>query len=302
MRRFSVAISAISSLALVQIASAADLPRKAPAVVPVAPPVLYNWSGFYVGGNIGYGWGRAHSDITSSGIPIDEAALTDLVGVCPAGCPSGPFTIPGFAVSNTAKLNGVIGGGQLGYNWQASPNWVLGFETDFQGSGQKRSITSVNTFDVALPDGQCNAIPCSMSGSLTTNHEAKLDWFGTVRGRIGYAADRVFVYGTGGLAYGHLKISGVNTTNVTISDCCEPHLAGTFVTPFSASKTKVGWTAGAGVEVAAWDRWSWKFEYLYMDLGRLQTTVVNGGTTIFALDTHFTDNIVRAGLNYRFGG
>jgi outer membrane immunogenic protein len=120
-----------------------------------------------------------------------------------------------------------------------------------------------------------------------------------VRGRVGYAWDRVLVYGTGGLAYGRVNVSGLNTTTVTVSDCCEPHLAGTFVTPFSASKVNTGWTLGGGIEGVAWDpRWTWKVEYLFMDLGKLR---VSGPTPGGTLDTKFTDNILRFGVNYRFG-
>ncbi len=82
------------------------------------------------------------------------------------------------------------------YNWQASPNWVFGIETDFQGSGQNDSHTFTQNFTVV------GAGP----GSATVTNEEKLEWFGTVRGRIGYAFwDHVMLYGTGGLAYGHVS-------------------------------------------------------------------------------------------------
>ena len=93
-------------------ALAADLPVRGP-VYKSPPPVVYNWTGFYGGVNVGYSWGRQTND----------------------------WTIPGFlAVSEGQNMNGVIGGVQWGYNWQIG-NWVLGTESDFQGSSQRGSTT-----------------------------------------------------------------------------------------------------------------------------------------------------------------
>ncbi|BAT60475.1 hypothetical protein GJW-30_1_03018 [Variibacter gotjawalensis] len=119
-------------------AIAADLGRpvyKAPAAVAV--PVTA-WNGFYVGGNIGYGWGRFDAD-------------------------------------------GVTGGGQIGYNFQFSPNFVFGLEADVQGADIK-------------------------SGAVTTN------LWGTVRGRVGYAFDNALVYGTGGYAWGRTELGALKDT------------------------------------------------------------------------------------------
>src|SRR5689334_24699075 len=113
MKRLASAIAAISSL-IITSAFAADLaPRtytKAPAVVPV----LYNWTGFYIGGNVGYSWGRAS----------DTSALTNGAGTVL------------FTSAGRTDLNGAIGGGQIGYNWQVQ-NWLWGLEADIQGSGEK---------------------------------------------------------------------------------------------------------------------------------------------------------------------
>src|SRR5262245_21964830 len=113
MGRLSIAAAAaVSAIALTQIASAADLPRKAPA--PPPPPV-YSWTGFYVGGNAGYGW----KDTTVTFSPND--ALANAVTCGGGACaPPTPFNI-----------NGALGGLQAGYNWQINQNWLLGFETDF---------------------------------------------------------------------------------------------------------------------------------------------------------------------------
>jgi outer membrane immunogenic protein len=139
------------------------------------------------------------------------------------------------------------------------------------------------------------------SAAFTANY--KLDWFGTVRGRVGYLpTDRVLLYATGGLAYGHLG-----------SDA--PGLG------LGWGSTRAGWTVGAGAEAAIDRNWSVKLEYLYMDLGNVgganasATGVTNAPNTptpgfntvtttalTSAFSTRFTDNIVRVGLNYRFGG
>jgi outer membrane immunogenic protein len=131
-----------------------------------------------------------------------------------------------------------------------------------------------------------------------------------VRGRIGYAWDSVLVYGTGGLAYGRFNVSGVNTIAgtatcvVTAVVCVAP-----VVTPFSqttslsSSKSKAGWTLGAGVEGAAFlPNWTWKAEYLYLDFGKFDHSFATAGGGLATTSTHATDHILRFGVNYRFAG
>ena len=112
-------VAAVSTTALTQFASAADQGRpvqKAPVYkAPPPPPAPINtWTGWYVGGNVGYSWGDAHTDLAGNGSMTQVTAIT-------------PF---GFTGSNTTRLDGVIGGGQIGHNYQFSPNGVLGFEVD----------------------------------------------------------------------------------------------------------------------------------------------------------------------------
>jgi outer membrane immunogenic protein len=156
-------------------ALAADLPprgyNKAPAMAPVS-----NWSGLYVGGNLGYGWGDGNTDF--SFLPTPEE----------------------FGINNTtlgARSSGVIGGAQLGYNWQIG-SLVTGLEADIQGSGLKGSARApaIITFVPNFPQ----------QSSLSS--EAKLSWFGTVRGRLGLTVTpELLLYGTGGLAYGRVDAS-----------------------------------------------------------------------------------------------
>ncbi|UCI06122.1 outer membrane protein [Mesorhizobium sp. B1-1-8] len=147
---------------------------------------------------------------------------------------------------------GFLGGIQAGYNWQ-SGQMVYGVETDFQGSDVKATFSSGG-------------------GEI----ETKVDWFGTLRARIGFTpVDRFMVYGTGGLAYGHEK------TTITGGP--------------SFSKTRAGWTVGAGAEYAINTNWTIKSEYLYTDLGK---ETFNVGPT--SIDVKVPFHTVRVGLNYKF--
>jgi outer membrane immunogenic protein len=183
---------------------------------------------------------------------------------------------------------GILGGAQIGYNWQSSPNWVFGIEADWQGSGQKASSV--------LPD-QPYFVGLAF-GAVTSSYDAKIDWFGTVRGRIGYAWDRILLYATGGLAYGEVKIAGTATdSGISIGGPFSSTAA------FGGSKVNAGWTLGGGIEGALVHNWTWKAEYLYVDLGTLDTSSAGPfGSEPVTTHTRFTDNVVRVGLNYRFRG
>jgi outer membrane immunogenic protein len=256
MRRIHCAtLAAVVVLGFASVASAADLPVKAPMYTkaPVMAP-LYNWTGFYIGLNAGYSWGRQDNDLVNVVTGVTE-------------------------FSNSDHLNGFIGGGQIGYNWQVN-QWVFGLEADFQGSGQKGD----GTFFIATVPG----IVAAGTPASTFNYTDKLDWFGTVRGRIGYAMGATgnwLPYVTGGWAYGHGEISGT-TTSLGVA------------TSFSGSQDYSGWTVGGGVEWAFLNNWSAKVEYLYIDFGDGPTVPVSATRDI--VSGKMTDNILRAGLNYKF--
>jgi outer membrane immunogenic protein len=264
----ALAVSAIFGLGA---ASAADLPARAYTKAPVYVDPGYNWTGFYVGGNIGYSWGR------SSG----TSTLTDSTGVVL------------FSSVGSSNLNGVVGGGQIGYNWQMQ-NWLWGLEADIQGTGEKGSRNFV------CPVGICAAgllfngvllpgliVPVALS--------QKIDWFGTVRGRIGIlASPKVLLYATGGLAYGEVNSS---------------ETIGVVPATFSSTSTKAGYTVGAGIEGVIGGNWTAKLEYLYVDLGKVSGSFVTGigstgvgPITSYYINSHITDNVLRVGLNYKFGG
>ena len=201
-----------------------------------APVVARNWSGLYLGGNVGSGTGRDRSSLTVAGFAPEQFNIAP---------------------------DGIVGGGQIGYNWQAG-NIVYGLETDFQGSSQKDNKTSVFLGTTAV--------------------EGKLPWFGTARGRLGYSAGDSLFYVTGGYAYGSVK------TKVSVGG-----LSG------SADKTQNGYAVGGGIETPFkllglfGPAWTTKTEYLYVDLGS-NTETVSGVTA----STKVTEHIFRTGLNYNF--
>jgi outer membrane immunogenic protein len=265
-------------------------------VYKAAPPMraIYNWTGFYAGGNIGYGWGKAETDVTTPGFTVDAPAT----GVAPTF----PVAIPGSAFSESLKPSGWVGGGQIGWNSQFG-NWVFGLEADLQASGQKDDRSRSDAF--AFTD-TTNVPTFAVSGTSATSLEAQLKWFGTARGRLGYVWDSWLVYATGGLAYGNFDLAGVNTVAGTITctlNCGGAPATTAFsnTTALSSSKTKAGWSLGAGIEGAAFlPNWTWKAEYLYLDFGKFDHSFASAGGGAITTSTHASDHILRFGVNYRF--
>jgi outer membrane immunogenic protein len=262
---------------------AADL---APRIYTKAPAMIdagYEWSGFYIGGNAGYSWGRARTDGALTG--TQNVSVFRTAGPTLISSVNSALALP---LTGRTAINGFIGGGEAGYNWQRA-QWLFGVEADFQGSDERAS------------GGVCSVAGCPLGSTIfTTNY--KLDWFGTVRGRVGFIpVDRVLLYATGGLAYGHFSAD-------------VPSL------PVFWGSTRAGWTVGAGAEVAIDHNWSVKLEYLYVDLGNVGGNGGAAGTTVSnalntpslgfntvttttlasAFNSRFSDNILRVGLNYRF--
>lgn len=226
MRKFLIA--AVAALGcLTTSALAADMFVKPPAYKPAQ---LFNWTGFYAG--ITAGWARGNSEHTSPGAHVD-------------------YDIDGF-----------VGGGTIGYNWQFNPNWVVGIEADFSGADIYGSGPSSATFG------------CGGSNKC----ETRVTSFGTVRGRIGYAVDRTMYYGTAGWAFAHQR---ADLLNLAVVD---------------GRVTSNGWTAGGGLEQAFANNWTWKIEYLYVGLDKDPYAFF---FTPFRVETNFS--VVRVGVNYQFG-
>jgi outer membrane immunogenic protein len=256
---------------------------------PPPPAPVPSWTGFYIGVN--------------AGGSIGQSPTTD----------TGTFTIPGtgaLLLSNesfTHAPKGGLAGGQIGYNWQVSPSMVLGLEVDSQWSGERDTATLMGCGNSSV--GLFNAGGSGFTTCLAD--QQKLTYFGTARGRVGYATGDFLFYATGGGAWGTVKDNlAFSSTTVIANPLCPPPggvPGGSCGSAGSFSHNLAGWTVGGGAEMKLWSsNWSAKVEYLYVDLGSYTDSVTqlagSGPTSSFTSTTtsHFRDNIVRAGLNYRF--
>lgn len=293
MKRVLLTATAISII-VGSSAYAADLPsRKSPSVAPPSPPI---WSGFYAGLNAG---GTFGNNAALNGTTWNIWQPPGNVDAVSAALLSG-------SASNSGNAS-FIGGGQIGYNFQGNYSgigFVTGIEADIQGlagSGSNASRTRAAGYD-AGPFFNPGSIVSNQSGSSTLNY------FGTVRGRLGYiVTPTLLVYGTGGLAYGGINGNVQNTQFWGDNSGVWNVVNGSQ----SYSNTQVGWTAGGGAEWMFMPNWSAKAEYLYYDLGRVSATVANTSYSLVPTDPsglqstttylgRVSGNIVRAGVNYHF--
>jgi outer membrane immunogenic protein len=221
----------------------------------------FDWTGPYAGVHLGYGLGNADTDVNPLPLPrisTDQA----------------PSTLsPG--------RGGVVGGGQLGYNYQVG-RFVAGVETDFSGSGMSgsKSVSPILLNNGATFQGVVSA------------HE-NTNWYGTLRPRLGYTVQpTLLVYATGGLAYGDVSYSA----NTNFGQQYNSY-------PASLSTTKVGWALGGGIEYAVSRCWTVRFEYLHMDLGSESVTagpVSPNPPYTEGYSWKTTANIFNVGVNYKF--
>jgi outer membrane immunogenic protein len=280
-------------------ASAADLGVRPVFKAPLAVSV-WSWTGLYVGLNTGGATGV--NSTTERGVFASPLAV--------GGFPIGTNTL--FNESFQHAPTGWVFGGQLGYNWQLASNWVVGLEADWQWSSQKGTAT-VGGCSSPPTLGFVNGAPFGAGFGECLSHEQKLTNFGTARTRVGYVVNESLWYVTGGAAWGTVKDNFAYTSGI------DPDVAmfapgGPFFLPAAAgfSRTKGGWTIGAGVETRLAGAWSLKLEYLYVDLGNTAdvfgialnpaqfSAAALAATTLGVTSTsRFTDNIVRVGLNYK---
>jgi outer membrane immunogenic protein len=240
-KRLLFAIALLPALIALSPALAADVGVAPPP--PIAP--AFNWNGFYAGGHLGGAW-ASDTVVQSNGVV--------------------PFS------STRVSSSGVVGGGQLGFNWIAVPNWLLGVEADVSGT--------------------------SLNGTATYNGRAqfneKVDAFGTVRGRFGYVASNWLFYGTGGFAWSddtftRTQVSATATTTPPLGDVR------------TNSTTRSGWSAGGGIEWGFARNWAARIEYLHLDLSD-QTFSFNPPNNVFrSIDEgRLQVDTVRVGVNYLF--
>jgi len=240
----------------------------AEVAVPVAAPV-WSWAGCYIGANVGYSWRSASYSLAPSTDPASQAFWN-------------PAFIAGAAPSAfTYRTTGGLGGVQAGCNNQIGI-LVAGIEADLDWAHISGSQT-INT-----------NVPAFAPGLFTSSQT--LNWLGTVRGRLGVTVvEQWLVYITGGVAYGHMN-DNLNFVFPATND----------LQTISTSSLMTGWTLGAGTEWAFGLNWTLRAEYLYVDLGRQTFTSVPGGrlaNLATTLTEHFQNhyNILRVGLNYKFG-
>jgi opacity protein-like surface antigen len=232
----------------------------------------------------------------------------------------------------SAKLDGMTFGGQAGFNWQSGP-WVSGIEADFQQSRQRGRAATLNC-STSICNPAISAF--GLDAPVGVRMAQKLEWFGTLRGRLGVTpTPESLLYATGGLAVGRIKTSGTITgssltlmpgviegvTEVLVPDV-DPDgnpievpievpveiptvTAGTSAatSSFASHTTKAGFAVGAGAEVRLAGNWTGKVEYLYLDFGRVSTSATNPlNSTPLAInfDSRVTSHIARVGLSYKF--
>lgn len=298
MKKTLIAGVAFAAFVVIGPAVAADL-LKAPAyVAPVAVSTVYNWTGFYVGGNAGYAWGQQNT------------ALSILDSADPATCHFCGTTsdVPGAQGAGSPSFNpkGFTGGGQFGYNLQAS-NWVYGIEVDFGAFDQRQtinngvSLSGLSALNSPFPGGVCSS-SATCAGNFSSS--VSTDWLFTLRPRIGYAWDRTLLYATGGLAVTKISFSQSYSDNVNFA--FPPSTTPGGLESATGSKTVAGWTVGGGLEQALGNRWSVKAEYLYTQFSGFNTTGHltdgGGGFANFANSVgQLSSHVVRAGINYKFG-
>jgi outer membrane immunogenic protein len=263
MRVFLLSAAMLAALAVGVPAIAGDRPIKASPPLP-----LWTWTGFYVGANAGYAWN--HDDGALQCINPKGVSLGAGCGLIPFG---GLDASEGF------------GGGQAGYDRQFG-KYVLGVETDLQGADIRGSTSTNGPWPFV-------GVPGATTTSSVFTASQRIDWFGTARGRIGYAGfeglDRTLIYATGGLAYGHVELQ------TAVLHPRETYSA-------SGTAVRAGWTVGGGIEHAFYDRVSGKIEGLYYDLGdnSISAAGVPHNGFVRGKDFETRGALIRAGVNYKF--
>jgi outer membrane immunogenic protein len=266
-------LASVGAIALTGSAFAADLgPPPPPPPVYLPPPPIFTWTGIYIGGQVGYAWASGSNRVSG----VD------------------PFTGIAFNSSIGRNPNGVIGGANVGFNYQI-PGWnwfsSSGVVIGLEGSVDGTSLS--NTAALAFP-----------SGTVLTAH-TRADVQGSIRGRLGIAWDRALFYATGGVAFGGFNTDFSIFGPAFVSPAGVPF--GAFGGTSNFSKTRVGWTVGGGIQYAITNNWSVRAEYRYTDWGRINNTLFSGDAFALAFpgvgfvgNRHIQQNQVQAGIDYKF--
>jgi len=253
----------------------------------LAQPV--NWTGFYAGFYAGGVWGKANSKANSD-CPTENGAGTAGGFYCDtvaAGSQGNANAVTG-AASGSKSSTGFTGGIEFGHNWQ-SGNFVYGIEGDFGAFSLRatRSMRGIYAADTRF---------VTAGQSFTVSNATGTDWLLTARGRVGWTVSNWLLFATGGLAMSRVSVTNAFADNVNLG---EDVVA-------TNSKIKLGWTVGGGMEVALTRNWSVKGEYLYVDLGSVDTSssvprlVGVGYSNALGVSTSLTAHVARLGANFKF--
>jgi outer membrane immunogenic protein len=250
-------VAGLTSLSLFDIAAAhaADLPLKAPKMAPAPMLAVYNWTGPYVGAHAGYRW----ADANFSSPAYDF----------------GPFALP--ARNDNFRLGSGIVGAHVGYNYMISPTVLAGIEGDWTWGSASDSVSGSSVI---------------FEGFALYSSEVRLTWQATIRGRLGWVNGPWLFYGTGGVAFAHIKWSDTVTGVGGLTD----------TDSWSYSKTKTGWTLGGGIEHMFNPNWLVRIEYLYESFGSFD--VPHGFAPPPLVGKLDLDEVhkLRVGISYKFGG
>jgi outer membrane immunogenic protein len=258
---------------------AADLPLKAP------PMVGFSWIGCYIG--INGGWLDSRSEISET-LAGNFLASGNIFAVPPArGSLDRSYS--------QSRSTGTVGA-TSGCNLVQSGNWLWGIESDFNWAGRQNTTAAFGITDV----------PGQALDASSSVHNVRTElWYSTFRGRVGFTSGQWYAYGTGGAAFGRVR------STARILYAADAFFLSTDDFQGSTTNSRVGWAAGGGLEYAFGNNWSFKAEYLHVDLDTIsyRTICVAGATGCgpasgFATDVsvRLRENIVRVGLNYRWGG
>jgi outer membrane immunogenic protein len=258
---------------------------KAPAMVAD----VYNWIGFYVGGDIGEAWA---SDSGTSNF-ADPAYQKNFPMALMPGIPGALITNPQTSLQRSSTA---IGGIHAGFNWQIG-RWVLGAEGDYQWT------TAENRF---CRQTSVYGAPCADNGEGFLTLGERADWIATARARLGYTWGRFMLYGTGGAAWSNLE-SSINA-NCLVMGCGKSSIQLYTTENFSSAKT--GWVAGAGIETMLSGNWIVRAEYLHTGFGDTtnELNLIASGAfqgTFGRMQTvNWTHSLsydtVRVGVSYKF--
>ena len=299
MKKKHFAATVIASLAASQSALGADMAVKAPPAAPLTAPMAFTWTGFYVGGNIGWKEGNFNSTVST---PAYSSPLLSILTI-----PADSYYL------GTTTANSFIGGGQFGYRFEASNSWVLGVEGNFDAQNLRSNVvqtgpgTASNT--VTLNNGITLTSAATRDGRFGTllpgdYYSEQAQWQASILGEVGYAFDRLLVYASSGVAFTRVSITGNFPGNVNFERFSYPGSSG------SDSHTLTGFTIGGGVAYALDNHWGVEAQYQYTNYQgtNFSTGAIAGSCsaamicTFVPTNTHLglTTNELLGKVNYRF--